>query len=290
VLFGVKDVGRPKAVVAADRLMEQFQPVRILARKQRFEVGDVGQVFPEVDLVLDCSDHIQTKYLLNDAAFLSGKPLIQAGLSQWQGQLGVLDPRDPSRGCLRCLWPHPGDERAQGTCAQVGILGPVAGILGAHQAMEAIKWLLALPTTKGWHRFDLLAMRFHALGRRRNPKCRLCGDSPELRTLEAEAYRGVEACRPLERPWSEVQASLAAGQGRVVDVRESFEREFLPMACLWQSYSALVASTSDLSADRPLYLVCQKGIKSYWLAERVRLGGGGSVFSVQGGWETFPQG
>ena len=123
-------------------------------------------------MVLDCTDNFSAKYLLNDACWLKGIPLIYAGLYRWEGQLMVIHPGYADHGCLRCLWPEIPDQSAMGTCAQVGILGAVAGCLGSMQAIEALKVLQGKEPSSEFSVFDYRSNDVQKLERHRQDRPR----------------------------------------------------------------------------------------------------------------------
>ncbi len=267
-LFVYVDRGRPKAEVAAERLRAQNPFVQVQAQVDRVTPVNVGVLFREADLVLDCTDNFATKFLLSDAAILYRKPVIQASLYQFEGQMFVIEPGGP---CLRCLWPETPASDCVGSCAEVGVLGSVAGVLGAMQAHEALRRLLGHPEAlKGeLLTFDLTTFETHGLIVTRNPACPACGSSASV-VLE-ENY--------------EVEPTADLSFYTLVDIREPDESAVQP--CL--GARLLPLSTFGLS-DLPegeILLVCQVGIRSLDLAIRLRKQGIQRVHSLRGGVEAL---
>jgi adenylyltransferase/sulfurtransferase len=164
ILYTAAQVGEPKAGAAAHRLsaLNPFIDVRVHATKA--DADTLPALFAEYDIVLDCTDNFATKYLLTDAAVLYGKPVVQASIHRFEGQLLTIDPQSPG-GCLRCLWPAPPPEGLIGNCAEVGVLGVTPGLFGTLQASEALKIILGLPGVLDRHLLIMDALRPEALAR-----------------------------------------------------------------------------------------------------------------------------
>ncbi len=212
--YGAADVGRPKAQAAAAQIARLNPQVRVEVLGERASSRNIADWLSRYDLVVDCSDNFATKFLVNDAAVGLGKPAIFASVYQYEGQLQVYLPRDDSP-CLRCLWPEAPRDGLVGNCAQAGVLGPVPGILGAMQAMQALKILLGLPAdTRGAvHTFDLLGMHWHTLKATRNPACDHGPRQPEADVLP----------EALDLDYPDLASARASGL-TLVDIREPWER------------------------------------------------------------------
>ncbi|HZH97503.1 MAG TPA: ThiF family adenylyltransferase, partial [Fimbriimonadaceae bacterium] len=140
VLYNWADVGKPKAALAARRLLA-LNPFVTAEVHARITTDNALAIFQDYDLVLDCTDNFRSKFLLSDAAVAARKPLVQASIYQYEGQLHVYDPKVNSP-CLRCTWPEIPAEDCVGSCAEVGVMGVLPGVFGALQASEAIKLIL----------------------------------------------------------------------------------------------------------------------------------------------------
>jgi len=173
VLFGAADVGRPKAQVAAERVGASYAAVRLT----RETLGELAG-----DVVLDCSDNFPTRFLLADACHLQRRPLVQAAVTQFAGQLGTYVP--DAGPCYRCFFPEPAGTLPG--CAEAGILGAAAGVVGALQALEAIKLIVAGPAaTASGHlvTLDLWSLAVERIALPRDPACPLCGPTAWIRDL-----------------------------------------------------------------------------------------------------------
>jgi len=187
-LFVTADVGRPKAEAAAARLRAAAPAARIEAHALRLDAATAWQAFEDADLVVDGSDNFATKFLVNDACVLGEIPLVTGGIRSWLGQVLTVWPgRSP---CYRCLFEEPPPPGEIPSCAEAGVLGALAGIVGALQAREALRLLRGeAALTQGM----LLTIEAQSgLVRRvpvsERPDCAVCGDAPAIRTLESHRY------------------------------------------------------------------------------------------------------
>ncbi len=180
-IYSLRDAGRPKAELAARRLGELNPFVEVCVIPRRLTAGNAGELLSGWDMVLDCSDNFSTKFMLHDQARAWGIPLVLASIYQFDGQLMSFVPGREA-GCLRCLWPEEPPAECVGSCAEVGVLGPVPGVFGCLQAMEALKLLLGLPDTLAERMLllDLRSYRTRNLRRSRRPDCLLCGEGDEI--------------------------------------------------------------------------------------------------------------
>ena len=186
VLHAAADVGRPKARVAAERLQALNPGLAIVAVPERLTAANAPALVQAYDLVVDGSDNFPTRYLVNDACVLFGRPLVHGGVVGFGGQLLTVLPRRSA--CVRCVFPEPPSPGAVPSCQEAGILGSVAGILGTLMAHEALKVLLGLgaPMADRLLVLDGLAGRFREVLVRRDAGCAVCGDAPSIRRLTAE--------------------------------------------------------------------------------------------------------
>jgi molybdopterin/thiamine biosynthesis adenylyltransferase/rhodanese-related sulfurtransferase len=187
VLHGTADVGVPK-VRSARESMSYINPlVNVLAFDERLDVGNVRRVLEDFDMVVDGSDTIQTKFLLNDACFFAGKPYIFGGAVGFDGQAGVFHPKGGGP-CLRCMFPKPPPQDRVQNCNEAGVLGIVPGQIGLVQAMEAVKLIAGIgrPMMGRFFVYNALEAYYKTIEVDRNPDCPLCGDNPGIRELRQE--------------------------------------------------------------------------------------------------------
>jgi sulfur-carrier protein adenylyltransferase/sulfurtransferase len=276
-LYGVADIGKSKATVAAARLRQLNPEATFAVHAERADARNLVDWLARYDLVVDCSDNFSTKFSVNDAAVILGKPAVFASVYQYEGQLQVYLPR-ADWPCLRCLWPEAPRDGLVGNCAQAGVLGPVPAALGAMQAMQALKILLGLPveSAPALHVFDLLGMHWRTLRAARNPAC---DHSP--RELQTDAIDPAA----LEIAYPDLAAARASGL-TLVDIREPWERATDNPAgqIEWHlPLSALLRGAAALPPEGRYLLVCAHGVRSLALAGQLRSQGYPAVYSLVGG-------
>ncbi len=178
ILHGMKDLERPKVFSGRARLEAQNPDVRVVPYHVRLSADNVRDVVAGWQVVVEGSDNLPTKLLVNDACVALGVPLVVAGIVRWDGQLMVVRPGETA--CYRCAVPALPPAGAIPSCEEAGILGPVAGVMGSLQAVEALKLCLGLPTpTAGRLLFyDGLAAEAKSVAARRDPACPACGQIP----------------------------------------------------------------------------------------------------------------
>ncbi|HVT11150.1 MAG TPA: ThiF family adenylyltransferase [Fimbriimonadaceae bacterium] len=266
VLYAAAEVGRSKAEVAANRLRALNPHIEVATYRERIGQANAPALVEAYDLVLDCTDNFATKFLLNDACVRAGKPLVQASIYQYEGQLLFVEPGRP---CLRCLWPEVPAAGCVGSCAEVGVLGVVPGLFGALQATEAIKFFLDLPSPLREGKMlllDLLSYRQQMVDLARDPNCPICGAGT---LTEAPPYN-VEVV--------DIETSAYC----VVDIREPDEVEIEPFAADCLLPTSRFDPSSLPEAERYL-LVCESGARSEAIAAAMWQAGDRRFFSLVGG-------
>ena len=281
-LYALADVGTPKAELAAARITALNPEVSARAHVVRLDAQNAAALIAPYDLVIDCSDNFATRFLLNDVGMQLKKPVILASVYQYEGQLQVVRAQ-PDAACLRCVWPEATRDGVIGNCAQAGVLGPVPGVLGSLQALEALKILLDLPGQLG---DEVLIVNLLTLS------------STKLRTQRASECRGrlcvhinhqKENASVNEESLEVAFASLddAAAQGFVVvDVREPQELEAWPTPCRSARHipmRTLLYGDGALDVEGKYLLVCAVGQRSLAAAGALRARGMRAVFSQAGG-------
>lgn len=180
ILHATADVGRPKAESAADTLRALNPHVDVRVIKERLDVNNVMEIVAEYDLVIDGVDNFPTRYLVNDACVLLGKPLVDAGILRWDGLCITVKPGEGP--CYRCLFPEPPPPGMVPSCQEAGVIGAIAGVMGTIQAVEAVKVLLGIGETYTGRilTYDALEGRFRELKAQRDKNCPVCGDHPTI--------------------------------------------------------------------------------------------------------------
>lgn len=194
VLHGTKDVGRPKVESAADRLKDINPDVNVIGYQEGIYSHNAFDIIKDYDIVLNGSDNFPTRYLVNDACQMLGKPLVDASIFMFEGQVTVYDPNNPESPCYRCLYPDPPPPGEVPSCAEGGVLGVLPGIVGSLQAVEAIKMLAGFgePLVGKLLMIDTLDMSFRTLNVKKNPECPVCGENPTVTELiDYEQFCGL---------------------------------------------------------------------------------------------------
>jgi molybdopterin/thiamine biosynthesis adenylyltransferase/molybdopterin converting factor small subunit len=191
IIHGHANIGRSKVDSARDRLADVNPDARVVAHEEALTSHNAMEILGQYDIVVNGSDNFATRYLVNDAAYLLGKPLVDGSIFRFEGQATVFL---PGRGCYRCLFPAPPPPGAVPSCAEAGVLGALPGMIGVIQATETIKLILGLgePLVNRLLLYDALGMEFREVKIRRDPECPLCGDNPSIRELiDYEAFCGA---------------------------------------------------------------------------------------------------
>lgn len=193
VLFREADVGRRKAERAAEVVAALDPGIHVEALVERLTGAAARRQVARHDIVIDCTDGLPTKFLLNDACVLQDKPLVHGAATAWAGQVLVVPGRDGP--CLRCLFPEPPPRGTVPTCRTAGILGAVTGVIGAFMAAEAVKVMLGdrRALVGRFLAVDVLAPQVRELTFVRQRECRACGDAPSVDVSRAADYQR-DAC------------------------------------------------------------------------------------------------
>lgn len=294
-LYDARDVGERKVDLAARRIAALNPAVAVRTYAEPLHADDIVEVFGQYDLVVECTDDLASRYLANDAAIVTGTPLILASVYQYEGQLQVVA-ATPGRPCLRCLWPEQPAADAAGSCVESGVLGPVPGVLGSLQAVEALKLLLGLPRPDD---DALLLVNLLDGSSQRLPvdAARGCA-AVHGGCIEAARIGLADAreARDAERAFSSLDDALAAGY-TLVDLREAAEIAAQPlhMPARWMPSAAIGGRAAELG-DGLLLLVCASGRRSGAAARLLRGQGMRHVHSLAGGvaalapWRDVPAG
>lgn len=265
VLYTVEDIGEPKAEVAARKLSRANPYVEFLSYPTKATV----LLCQAYDLVLDCTDNFQTKFFLNDCAYLHQIPLIRAAIYRFEGQMQFYLPKRDDA-CLRCLWKEVPEEGCVGSCTEVGVLGPLPGFFGTLQAMEAIKFFLGMPLLSSLLLYDLISHEQKKISLLKNPHCPLCGNNPSIHHAGSS--------------WEVHVREINLKEYILVDIRE--QKELQQQSLTNWEFQHIPLSTFDenrICEQKPYLFFCQKGRRSYNLVHSLRKKGFENVFSLMGG-------
>lgn len=180
ILYRTPDIGRHKLTVAAERIAAGYPGVSLQCFAQRLAATNLPEIFPQFDFIIDGTDRVASKYLVNDGAVLCRVPFSHAGIMGFQGQTMTILPGQSA--CFRCVFPTPPPEGEIPTCQEAGIIGSLAGSIGLLQAIEALKYVLGTGglLTDRLLMYDALGAGWRTVHLSRNRQCPLCGDQPTI--------------------------------------------------------------------------------------------------------------
>ena len=289
VLHGTSTLGLPKLDSAEARLRDLNPLVTVEKFPERLTAANALGIFEGFEVVLDGCDNFPTRYLVNDAAYLSGIPDVYGAIFQFEGQASVFAARNGP--CYRCLYAEPPPPGMVPGCAEAGVLGALPGVIGSIQAMEAIKLLLGIGESLVGRLmlFDALRLQFRELTLQRDPACPLCGDSPTVRELiDYEAFCGVAPVATpsgIEVTPAELRRVLDSGRPVVlVDVREVPEWNLVRLeGARLAPLSQLPGLVNALDPAADIVAYCHHGVRSLQAATFLRSVGLPNVRSLAGG-------
>ena len=305
IIHGQSDVGRSKALSAKESIAETNPLVNVVLHDVRLDNDNVMEIFSQYDLIVDGTDNFATRYLVNDAAVLLGKPYVWGSIYRFDGQASVFWAEHGP--CYRCLYPEPPPPGMVPSCAEGGVLGVLCASIGSVQVTEAIKLLAGIgdPLIGRLQIYDALEMSWRQLRVHKDPSCAICGENPTVTELiDYDAFCGAitdEAAEAVAghtvgvRQLEEWLADREAGDKDflLVDVREKVERDInqIPGSVLipkgdFQTGEAL----ARLPQDKQVVLYCKTGVRSAevlalvhgaGLVDAVHVGGGVSAWVSQ---------
>lgn len=296
IIHGTKDLGRKKIESARDRLRDINPHIEIETHETRLTSHNALQLFRNYDIIVDGTDNFPTRYLVNDACVLTGKPNIYGSIFRFEGQASVFW---AERGaCYRCLYPEPPPPGLVPSCAEGGVLGVLPGIVGAIQANETIKLILGAEDDLLVNRlllFDAWQMKFREFKLRKDPKCPVCGPEPSItKLIDYEEFCGLRAepsVHPAAEKLEEMSASelharrLRGESLQIIDVREPHEFEIarIPGTKLIPlNHVVMRMAEIDDSVDTVVH--CKGGVRSAKAIEALkRAGFTGRLINLKGG-------
>lgn len=294
IIHGTKDVGRPKIESARERLQDINPNTKIDAYETRLTSENALELFREYDVVVDGTDNFPTRYLVNDACVLTGKPNAYGSIFRFEGQASVFWAEKGA--CYRCLYPEPPPPGLVPSCAEGGVLGVLPGIVGTIQANEVIKVILGAEgiLLNRLLLFDAWKMRFRELKLRKNPDCPLCGDNPTIKELiDYEEFCGLrqQAVETQEQTLEEMTVTelnerIRRGEDlQIIDVREPHEYEIarIPNTKLIP-LGQVVNRAGEIDANRTTVVHCKGGVRSAKAIEALKQEGfAGHLINLKGG-------
>ncbi|GAB2839700.1 adenylyltransferase/sulfurtransferase MoeZ [Actinoallomurus bryophytorum] len=294
IIHGQSDVGRPKAESAAASIREINPLVKVIVHNEALSNDNVMDIFAGYDLIVDGTDNFATRYMVNDAAVLLGKPYVWGSIYRFDGQASVFWAEHGP--CYRCLYPEPPPPGMVPSCAEGGVLGVLCASIGSIQVNEAIKLLAGIgePLVGRLMIYDALEMTYRSVKVRKDPECPLCGKNPTITELveDYEAFCGAiseeaaDAAKDSTISAQELKKMLEGDDIFLVDVREPNEYEIvsIPGATLIPKGEFLSgAALERLPQDKKVVLHCKSGarsaealaiVKDAGFSDAVHLGGG----------------
>jgi adenylyltransferase/sulfurtransferase len=295
ILHGESSVGKPKLDSAIARLREVNPHVAVEPHRVRLSPDNAMAIAAGYEIIVDGSDNFPTRFLTNDTAFFLRKPLVFGAIHRFEGQTGVFAPHLGGP-CYRCMLPHLPAPGSVPSCQEAGVLGVLPGIIGSIQAMETLKLILGIgdPPLGKLTAYDALRSHFRMLTLDRDPRCRLCGDAPEVISVNNRETLAQETCNSPESTMQTITVTelrtLLAGdfQGLLIDVREPHEHamcriegaRLIPLGSLMQHLDSL-------PADREILVHCKMGMRSARAVEMLMARGFTRIKNVSGGIDAW---
>jgi adenylyltransferase/sulfurtransferase len=291
IIHTVNDVGRPKLDSAEEKLTSINPFINVRKFETKLTSANALDLFRDFDIIADGTDNFPTRYLVNDACVLSGKPNVYASIFRFEGQASVFATEDGP--CYRCLYPEPPPPGLVPSCAEGGVLGILPGLLGVIQATEVIKLILGSGESLVGRLLlvDALGMRFRELKLRKNLECPACGANPTIHELidyqqfcgirgeEAPVTAGVPEIQP-----AELKAKLDNGDNIfILDVREPHEYQICNLGGYLIPLGDLPARMNELDSSREIVAHCRSGVRSAKAVTLLRQAGFGKVKNLAGG-------
>ena len=282
-LFTTPDIGRPKVQVAAERLIAMNPQVAIDAIPVRFDLSNARDLVRLYDVVIDCTDRFESRYLINDACILEGKPDIYGSIFRFDGQVSVFGYAGGP--CYRCLFPDPPMAQSVPSCAEGGVLGVLAGMVGTAQANEALKVVLGIgePLSGRLMLLDALQGTTRTVRFAREPNCALCGAGASITQLhEVELPGSAHAVNVAEVLPDALDDAMKTAT--LLDVREPHEAVLgLIEGAVHIPASQLEARMSELDTAKAYIVACRLGQRSIWAVERLQDAGFRKISHLRGG-------
>ena len=296
ILHGTPDVGRPKVASAKDRLKAINPNVTVETHHVQLTSANALDILGRYDVIVDGADNFPTRYLVNDACVLLGKPNAFGAIFRFEGQASVFAVKNGP--CYRCLFPEPPPPGLVPSCAEAGVFGVLPGLVGTIQATETIKLILGIGETLVGRLvvYDALRMAFRELRLPKDPNCPVCGTHPTVRELiDYEAFCGMaekeEATLPVTGEVDpvitvdELKARMDRGDRPfLLDVREQVEYQIVRLeGGTLIPLGELVARQNELDPDREIVVYCHVGIRSGKATAFLRHKGFPLVRNLRGG-------
>ena len=294
IIHSTKDIGRKKLDSAAEKLLALNPSLNVVKHETMLSSANALDILKDYDIVADGTDNFPTRYLVNDACVLLGKPNVYGSIFRFEGQASVFGTKEGP--CYRCLYPEPPPPGLAPNCAEGGVLGILPGLVGVIQAAEAIKLILGSGEALIGRLLlvDALAMRFRELKLRKNPECPVCGQNPTVtRLMDYEQFCGIKPPTEEEKTLSngipqvtvhELKQRMDAGEDLLIlDVREPYEYQIANIGGRLIPMNEVPRRIDEIDRDREVIVQCLSGGRSQRVAEYLKQSGYEKVSNLAGG-------
>lgn len=294
IIHSTKDIGRKKLDSAEEKLKALNPGLNVVKHETMLSSANALDILKDYDIVADGTDNFPTRYLVNDACVLLGKPNVYGSIFRFEGQASVFATEEGP--CYRCLYPEPPPPGLVPSCAEGGVLGILPGLVGVMQATEAIKLILGKgePLIGRLLLVDALNMRFRELKLRKNPECPVCGKNPTVTQLiDYQQFCGIVPETPQEKnvkngipqiPVKELKRRLDAGEDvQLIDVREPYEFQIAQIGGKLIPQNDVPNRLNEIDRNREVVVHCRSGARSQRIAEYLKQAGYPNVSNVAGG-------
>jgi sulfur-carrier protein adenylyltransferase/sulfurtransferase len=292
IIHGTSDIGRPKMESARDRINDINPNVHVEAYEEALSSENALEIFKDFDVIVDGTDNFPTRYLVNDACVLMGKPNVYGSIFRFEGQASVFWAKEGP--CYRCLYPEPPPPGLVPSCAEGGVLGILPGAIGTIQATETVKLILGIgePLIGRLLLYDALGMSFREMKLRKDPNCPVCGENPSVTELiDYQEFCGIPQANAQatadevpEITVQELKKRLDNGENlSVLDVREPHEYEVANIGARLIPLNELPERLAELDRDVPLAVHCKTGGRSARAVKLLQETGFQNAFNVEGG-------
>ena len=294
IIHSTKDIGRKKIDSAEEKLKALNPAINIVKHETMLTSANALDIIKDYDIVADGTDNFPTRYLVNDACVLLGKPNAYGSIFRFEGQASVFATEEGP--CYRCLYPEPPPPGLVPSCAEGGVLGILPGLVGVIQATEVIKLILGkgAPLIGRLLLVDALNMRFRELKLRKNPECPVCGTNPTVTQLiDYDHFCGIVPETPQEKNMKngipqisvkELKARRDSGEDIfLLDVREPYEYQIAQIGGTLIPQNDVPNRLAEIPRDREIVVQCRSGARSQRIAEFLKQSGYTQVVNLAGG-------
>jgi sulfur-carrier protein adenylyltransferase/sulfurtransferase len=292
IIHGTSDVGRPKVESAHDKIKDINPNVEVRVHEEALASENALEIFRDYDVIVDGTDNFPTRYLVNDACVLLGKPNVYGSIFRFEGQASVFWAE--AGPCYRCLYPAPPPPGLVPSCAEGGVLGILPGAIGVVQATETVKLILGIgePLVGRLMLYDALGMSFREMKLRKDPNCPICGENPTVTELiDYEEFCGIPQANAAEEKngvpeitVQELKRKMDSGGGlNVLDVREPHEYEVANIGAKLVPLGELPQRLAEFGRDENFAIHCKTGGRSAKAVKLLHDAGFQHVYNVKGG-------